>query len=147
METAIAAHEVRRTFYLMALSTFGALAALLAAIGVYAVMSQAVGQRMRETGIRLALGARHGDIRRLLIGGGLKPIAIGLAGGVLAAWWVAGLLKDNAELKLQLYQVPAQDPTSIAATVAGLLLAGILACWIPASRVKRVNPVDVLRAD
>jgi predicted permease len=147
MDALVAEWQTRRRFYVLALTVFGGLAALLAAIGIYSVMVQTVGRRMREAGIRIALGARPGDIRSLLIAAGLKPLATGLVGGILAAWWVAGLLKDNVELKLQLYQVPAQDPISITMTTLGLLAAGVLACWIPTTRVKRVSPVDVLKAE
>ena len=147
MDALIAQSETRRRFYLTMLLAFGGLAALLATVGVYAVMSQMVGQRMRELGIRIALGARIGDVRRLVVGSGLTPVAIGLAGGAIAAWWIAGLLGANGELRYQLFDVPPQDPFSIAATAALLLGAALVACWIPANRTKRIDPIEILRTD
>ena len=147
LEASMAEREVKRRFYVLVLIVFGALAGLLAALGVYAVMSQTVGHRLREAGIRMALGARPRDIRALLVGGGLKPVAAGLAGGIVAAWWVAGLMRNNSALKGQLFQVPAQDPWSIGLTAAGLLIVGLLACWMPTRKTKQINPVEILRAE
>jgi putative ABC transport system permease protein len=147
LDSMMNAREVRRRFYLTALLVFGALAAILAALGVYAVMAQSVGQQIRELGIRVALGAGPWDIRRLVVGGGARPIIIGLGGGMMAAWWGAGVLNTHVTLRMLLFQVPARDPISISATVILLLGAALLACWIPARRATRVNPVEALRAE
>ncbi len=147
LESLVDDYQIRRHFTVLMLVAFGTLAALLAALGIFSVMSQTVGQRLREAGIRIALGARPQDIRVLFLGGGLKPVVIGLAGGIAAAWWVAGLLRDNPEWKAQLFQVRAQDPWSIGSTAILVLVTGLLACWLPTRRANRVDPAETLRAD
>jgi putative ABC transport system permease protein len=147
MATKIDRQDARRHFFLAMLSIFGGLAAVLAAVGIYGVMTHVVDLRMRELGIRVALGATSGQIRSTVIARGFKPLAIGLAGGAVAAWWVAGLLQTNAAFNSQLFRVRAQDPVTLVATPLALLMVGLLACWLPALRTRQLNPIDVLKAD
>jgi putative ABC transport system permease protein len=122
-------------------AAFGALALVLAAVGVYGVMSYAVMQRLPEMGVRLALGARRADIFRLVFADGLRLAAIGLAAGTLAA-----LLLGPA-IDAVLFGVPARDPWTFAATMALLLAVAGLATLVPARRATAVDPVATLRGD
>jgi ABC-type antimicrobial peptide transport system permease subunit len=99
----------------------------------------AVSQRAREIGIRVALGARTVDVLRLIVGEGLRLIAAGLLIGVLAAFAATKLMKSV------LYGVSATDPLTFIVIAAGLLIAGLLACWIPARRAAKVDPLQALR--
>jgi ABC-type antimicrobial peptide transport system permease subunit len=120
---------------------FGGLAWLLAAVGVYGVMAYAVSQRTRELGIRLALGARPGTVRGLVLRQGLLLSGAGLALGVLGALLLGRLLVGL------LYGVGPADPRVLAAATSLLAGASALACLVPAVRATRVNPVDALRSD
>lgn len=120
---------------------FGALALALAAVGVYGVVSYDVGQRTREVGIRLALGARASHVARLVVGEGLRIVAIGTTIGVgtalLAGRFVASLL----------YDVSARDPMTFMGIAATLLIVATVACVVPAIRAMRVDAVVALRAE
>ena len=118
---------------------FGILALLLACIGLYGLLSYEVARRTREIGIRVALGARQGDVLRLVIGQGIALAAVGATIGVGAALGVTRFLSSL------LYNVKAADPLTFIA--AALLLAAVaaLACYIPAQRAARVDPMVALR--
>ena len=120
---------------------FAALAAMLAAVGIFSVLTFMVQQRSREFSVRLAVGANAVDLLRLVLGGGLKLTALGVAIGVAAS---AGLVRTLATL---LFGVPPLDPLTF--VVAPLLLSGValLACLMPAIRALRADPVAALRAD
>jgi ABC-type antimicrobial peptide transport system permease subunit len=123
------------------LGLFATLALLLAGLGLYGVMAQAVEQRTREIGVRMALGAGRGAIFALVIGRALVITLIGTGLGV-----VLSLLSTRA-LETLLYQVRPNDPL-ILATLAGLLLTvGIIASYVPARRGTRVDPLTSLRTD
>jgi putative ABC transport system permease protein len=123
------------------LGLFAAAALALAAIGIYGVISYNVGRRTREVGIRMALGARRGDVLRLVVGEGLVLVALGLAAGLAGA---AMLTRYLASL---LFHVGRLDPLTYAAVAAVLAAAGALACWVPARRAMRVDPMTALRSD
>ncbi|MGH9848029.1 MAG: ADOP family duplicated permease, partial [Blastocatellia bacterium] len=114
-----------RTFLL---GVFAAVALILAMVGIYGVMSYAVTQRTHEIGIRLALGAQSADVLRLVVGQGLKLVALGVALGLLAALVLTQLMKRL------LFEVSAADPVTFASIAALLALVALLACWIPARR-------------
>ncbi len=123
------------------LAVFGLVALLLSAIGVYGVIAQQVSQRTREIGLRIALGARSGDVMRLIITRGLKLTLYGLVPGVLAAMAVTRLLDGF------LYNVSATDPLTFAAITLLLASVALLACYVPARRALKVEPISALRCD
>lgn len=121
------------------LATFGGLALLLAAIGIYGVQAYAVRQRVREIGIRLALGAQRGDVLRLIIGQGLTLTGIGICGGLVVATGLTRLMAS------QLYGVSATDPLTLAAVAVVLTIVAFCASWIPARRAMKIDPTVALR--
>jgi predicted permease len=125
----------------IALGSFGVLALLLAAVGIYGVMSHVVAGRTREIGLRMALGAQFFHVQRLILRQGMLLAAIGATIGLAIA------LGGSRLLKSLLYGVSASDPITF--MLVGLLLLGIalLACWIPARRASRVDPMIALRAE
>ncbi len=123
------------------LSLFAALALMLAVVGLYGVLSYAVASRTREIGVRLALGAQRRDIARLIIGQGLKPVLAGIALGLGAAYAATRLLQK------MLFGVSATDPLTFAAIVLLLIGVALAACWIPARRAAKVDPMIALRCD
>jgi putative ABC transport system permease protein len=123
------------------LSLFGVVALLLALVGTYGVLSYSVGSRTREVGIRVALGAERGDVLRLVVAEGLSLTGVGLAAGILGAVLLTRFLSTL------LFDVGRFDPATYAAVAAALIVAGLLACWVPARRATRVDPVRALRSE
>jgi ABC-type antimicrobial peptide transport system permease subunit len=123
------------------ITAFGALALLLAAIGVYGVVSYGVTQRTRELGIRAALGARKGELVRLVLREGLVLGLVGTAVGVAGALALTGLLRAL------LYGVEPGDPVAIGGAALFLLIPVLVAAFIPARRAARLDPVEVMRAE
>jgi putative ABC transport system permease protein len=137
-------HELaywERAFYGKVFSVFGVGALFLASLGVYGVMAYNVAQRTPEIGVRMALGASAGDVLRLVSGQGLWLVGIGLACGV------AGALGVTRLMAALLYGVSPSDPPTYFALTLVLGLVGFLACWIPARRATRIDPLTALRAD
>jgi len=126
-------------FYTVLLSLFGAVALLLSAVGIYSVISYAVTQRTQEFGIRMALGARSPDVLLLVIGQGTRLVLFGVMLGLAAT---LGLTRVMQSL---LFEVSATDPLTF--LLISLFLAGVavLACWIPARRAAKVDPMIALR--
>lgn len=118
---------------------FGAAGLLLALVGVYGVMSYSVSRQRREIGIRLALGAQAADIRRHVMGSGLRLVLAGAAAGVAAAVALARLFEH------EVWGVSARDPAALAAAAAVLAVAAAVACWIPARRAMMVDAAEELR--
>ena len=120
---------------------FGGVALLLAATGVYGVVSYGVSRRAREIGIRMALGASRRDVRRLIVGQGARLAALGLALGLAAAYLLTPVLASL------LFGVTATDPATFAGAALGLLAVALGAAWLPARRAARRDPAAALRAD
>ena len=120
---------------------FGFVALFLAAVGLYAVMSFSVSRRVREVGIRMALGANARDVIRMIFGQGLLQVGVGLGAGLALALAISSLLG------LILFDVQPRDPAVFGGVTALLLAAGALACLIPARRATRVDPLTALRAE
>jgi ABC-type antimicrobial peptide transport system permease subunit len=123
----------------MVLGTFGGLALLMASIGVYGVIENSAQQRTHEIGIRMALGARAGEILRDIMSQGWRLVLSGSTLGVVAA---LGLMRFISSV---LYGVRPADPAAFAAATALLLAVALAACWIPARRATRVEPMVALR--
>jgi ABC-type antimicrobial peptide transport system permease subunit len=130
-----------RRFVMRLLAAFAGAALLLAALGIYGVVAHAVGQRTREIGIRMALGATPRDIRRLVLSSGTAVVAAGLAAGVATALAVMRLLSSL------LYEVSPRDPLALSAAAVALGAVALAAHWIPARRAARVAPLEALREE
>jgi hypothetical protein len=131
----------QRRFVTRLLGTFALLALLLATIGLYGVVSYMVAQRTREVGLRVALGASAGHILRLILGSGIKTVAIGLAVGLAATLVVARFLGTL------LFGVDPHDPVTLGAAAGILMLVALLAHLIPAMRALRIDPSIALRQE
>ena len=129
----------RPRFLAQLLGVFAGLALLLAAIGTYGILSYAVTERRREIGIHMALGASRTTILGMILGQGMRLTIVGLLGGLLAALGLARLLQT------QLFDVKPSDPATMAAVSVFIGLVALAACYIPASRATRVDPMVVLR--
>ena len=139
MEEIIADSLAARRLSMIVLVVFAGLAVGLASLGIYGVISYIVGQRTQEIGIRMALGARPGDVLAGVLGQGAKMVSFGVAIGLLSAF---GLTRLMAKL---LFGISATDPITFAAVAAFLALVALAACWIPARRAMRVDPIVALR--
>ena len=137
----LAQREASRWFTTLLLGLFAGVALVLAAIGIYGVIAYSTAQRTQEIGIRLALGADRRSVLRLVLGGGLRIAAAGLALGL------AGALALTHVLSSLLYGVGTRDPLTFVAVPSVLLLVSLAACWIPARRALRVDPLTALRSD
>jgi hypothetical protein len=135
------ASMARTSFTLVLLGIAGGMALLLGVAGIYGVISYAVSQRRREIGIRIALGAPPNAVTRLFVGHGLVLAGIGVAIGLAASFGVARLMSSL------LFEVSPVDPLTYAAVSLTLFAATVLACYLPALRAARVDPIGALRAD
>jgi putative ABC transport system permease protein len=126
-------------FGFLLMSIFGGIGLILVTVGVYSVLAYTAAQRTHEIGIRMALGAESGDVLKLVVSMGLRLVGLGAAIGVVASLLLAGAIKS------QLWGVSAHDPMTVIAVTAMLLVTGVVACWIPARRAARVDPLVALR--
>jgi putative ABC transport system permease protein len=148
-----AVHEIRlfddivsetlaeRRFLLSLIGGFAAAALLLAAIGLYGVVSYVVTQRMHDIGLRVALGAASHDIRQLVFGIGMTPVVVGLVAGVMLA------ALATRPLETMLFSVDPLDPATLGGAAGVLFITAALACWLPARRATRVDPLTALRSE
>lgn len=141
MDTLIDRSMGPRRFNLYLLGAFAGVSLTLAAIGLFGVMAYLVAQRTREIGVRLALGATRGEVFRLILGRGIALAAIGAAAGVGAALWLTRVMETL------LFSVSRTDPATFIAVPLALIAVAGLACYIPARRAMRVDPVVALRGE
>jgi putative ABC transport system permease protein len=137
MRTSIA--PTRASMLLLVL--FAAIAMAMAAVGVFGVMSYAVNVRAREMGIRMALGARPAEVRRMIVADGMKQAVVGIAVGAAGAVWLTRMMRSL------LFGVAPGDPLTLAAAAALLFVTAAAACYMPARRATKVDPLVVLRTE
>jgi ABC-type antimicrobial peptide transport system permease subunit len=141
MNEVIADSLGQRRFAMIVLGSFAAAALLLASLGIYGVISYLVGQRTHELGIRVALGASRRQILTLVLGHGLKMALAGVALGLVAAFGLTRLMRT------MLYGVGATDPATFASIAVLLTIVAIVACYLPARRATKVDPLTALRTE
>ena len=141
MDDIIDSNVVDRRQQMLLLGAFAVLALVLASIGLYGVLSYAVTQRSREIGLRMALGASGSSVVRMVVRHGLMLTGMGIAIGLAGSWAATRSLKNL------LYGVSATDPVTFAEVAALLTLIALAACWIPARRASKVDPITVLREE
>jgi len=141
MDEVVARSTASPRFYLLLLGTFAAVALVLAAVGIYGVMSYSVARRQNEIGIRMALGAKPGDVLRLVMGEAVRVAAAGAAAGLAAAFALTRLMSGL------LYGVAPTDPATFAAVCAILTMVALAATYLPARRAVRVDPLAALRSE
>lgn len=139
MDDTIARSLAARRFAMILLGVFAALALILACVGIYGVISYLVGQRTHEIGVRIALGAQRSDVLRLVLGQGTKMALIGVAVGIAVALGLTRLMAN------QLFGVSAHDPLTFGGVAVVLILVALAACYLPARRAMRVDPIVALR--
>jgi predicted permease len=139
LDQMVAKSAAEPKFQTALLASFGVLALLLAVIGIYGVISYSVVQRTHEIGVRMALGARPGDVMRLVVGQGARLALVGIVLGI------AGALGVTRFLQSMLFEVKPTDPLTFTGVAVLLLLVALLACYIPARRAMRVDPMVALR--
>lgn len=141
MRAMVSESLARPRFYMSLVTAFAVLALALTVIGIYSVISYSVGQRTRELGIRMALGAQRSDVIRAAAIDGLRSMMAGIAVGLAGAWALTRFLRGLV------YGVTVLDPLTIFCTVVLLAVAGVAACWIPARRATRIDPNVALRQE
>jgi putative ABC transport system permease protein len=132
---------VQRRFQTWLMMVFAAAALVLSAVGIYAILHFTVSQRRREFGVRLALGATRRDLFSLIVGQGLRLPAIGVAAGLVGAFAITRLIEHL------LFQVSPTDPLTFVGVAVLLMAVAVVACWIPARRAARIDPIAALRCD
>jgi putative ABC transport system permease protein len=125
----------------VAMAVFAAFALALAVVGIYGVVSYAAAQRTREIGIRMALGARRGSVRRLVVRQALVPVAVGGALGLATSLALSRLMRGL------LFEVSPTDPVTVGGVTVLLVAVAFLASWIPARRASALEPVRALREE
>jgi putative ABC transport system permease protein len=139
LTTTLAGQVAEPRLYALLLGVFAAIALTLAAVGIYSVTAHSVAQRVREIGVRVALGAQTGAILKLVVGQGMKLVASGVALGLAASFALTRLMSN------MLFGVSAVDPLTFIVSTLLLTLIALLACWIPGRRAAKVDPMVALR--
>jgi predicted permease len=141
MDQVLAGALAPRRLSMILLGVFAGLALVLACVGIYGVVSYLVGERTHEIGVRIALGAQRGDVMRLVLGEGAKMASVGVAAGIAAAFGLTRLMAN------QLFGISAHDPPTYAAVAVLLMVVALFACYVPARRAVRLDPVAALRCE
>jgi putative ABC transport system permease protein len=141
LATAVSDSVAQRRFSMLLLAAFAGVALFLAAVGIYGVVAYGVTQRTQEIGVRMAIGAERRDVLALVIGGGLKLALLGIAIGL------AGALALSRLIETMLFDVRPFDPPSYAATAALLLVIAAFACYMPARRAMKIDPIIAIRQE
>jgi putative ABC transport system permease protein len=141
LATVVSDSVAERRFSMLLLDLFACIALFLAAVGLYGVVASTVSQRTHEIGLRMAIGAQRTDVLRLLVGGGMKLAVAGVAIGIACALGLARFVST------MLFEVTPFDPASYSATALVLLVVAALACYVPARRAMRVDPIVALRQE
>ena len=141
MTDVMSASVGRPRLYAAMTAVFAAVALLLAMVGIFGIVSYVAAQRTREIGVRMALGAQRREILALVVSQGMRPIAVGLLVGVVTA---IGVTRFMSKL---LFHVRPLDPVTFVVMTVVLAAVGLLACWIPAARASRVDPLTSLRTE
>jgi putative ABC transport system permease protein len=141
MDRVVSESITQPRFNLFLLVLFSTVAMLLSAAGIYGVTAYTVSQRTHELGIRIALGAQVGDVLKMILGQGMAVIGVGLVLGLVAAFGLMRLLRSL------LFGVGENDPLTFAAITIVLLIVALIACYIPARRATKVDPLEALRAE
>src|SRR5262249_18734274 len=137
----LASQVAEPRLYALLLGVFAVIALTLAAVGIYSVIAYSVAQRTQEIGIRMALGAQTGAVLKLVVGQGMKLVAIGVAVGLAASFGLTRLMSN------MLFGVSAADPLTFVVITLLLTFVALLACWIPARRATKVDPLVALRCE
>ena len=141
----VSGSTMRRRFYASLIAVFAVLALGLAGVGVYGVLSQAVGERTREIGLRVALGAEPLEVAGLVVRQGLAPVAVGLSGGLVLTLLLTQVLARV--MAPMLFEVKSTDVATYALVTAFILAVAAVAAWLPARRATQVDPMEALRAE
>ena len=141
MEERVARSVADRRFVMLVLTSFGVVALVLAAVGIYGVLSYSVTRRTKEIGVRVALGARASTVLGMVVGDSMRPVVWGTLLGI------GGALAVSRVLRGLVYGVGVTDPVAFAAATAALMVVAIVASWIPARRASRVDPIIALRGE
>jgi ABC-type antimicrobial peptide transport system permease subunit len=126
-------------FGFLLMTAFGCVGLLLVTVGVYSVLTYSTTQKTHEIGIHMALGAKDADVRGAIVRSGLRPVVVGIAIGLAMSWLL------GRAIGTQLVGVTAYDPQTLAASAVLLTMTAAVACWIPARRAARVDPLVALR--
>jgi len=141
LDTIVAQSLGQRRLTMGLLGAFAGVALLLAVVGIYGAVAYTVEQRTAEIGVRMALGAQVKDVLHLVVRQGMNPVLIGLGLGLVA------IFGTGRFLTAQLYQISPNNPILLALTAAGLAIAALLACLIPARRATSIDPIQALRTE
>lgn len=141
MDQALDQQTLNERFWTVLATAYGGTAFVLAIVGLYGVLSHSVARRKQEMGVRLAVGATAGALARLVIGQGLRLVSLGVVAGLAVAFALGRLLEAR------LYGISARDPIALLSSVFLLLTVALVACWLPARRAARTDPITALRSE
>ena len=141
LATVVSDSVAQRRFSMLLLVLFAGVALFLAAVGLYGVVAYTVSQRTREIGLRMAIGAEPGHVMSMIVAGGMKLVLIGVAIGV------AGALAFSRFVRTLLFNVAPSDPASYALTALLLIVVAAIACYVPARRAMRVDPLIAMQVE